>query len=178
MRLSPIVSPFCLFSSLFSLILLPLCSGVMSLLFWCCGVLVTHLCEQTMWAWRCAPAQAQPGMFQHSGALGWEGPNSPSAAQPPVPWPHLLVLWPLSLPPRHSFIFLSLTQFLTNLFSSLYPLIKLYLFLLMYHWMPECIQFGCIFKHKIFLFKCRLWICFNYLMKSEVTSMQWLAFDI
>lgn len=67
-------------------------------------------CEQTMWAWRCASAQAQPRMLQHSGALGREGPPSPPAAQPPVPWPHLLVLWPLSLPPRHSFVFLSLTQ--------------------------------------------------------------------
>lgn len=71
-------------------------------------------CEQTMWAWRRASAQAQPGMFQHSGALGWEGPPSPSAAQPPVPWPLLLVLWPLSLPPRHSFIFLSLISVLLS----------------------------------------------------------------
>lgn len=57
---------------------------------------------------RCAAAQAQPGMFQHSGALGREGPPFPPCAQPAVPWPRLLVLWPLSLPPRHSFISLSL----------------------------------------------------------------------
>lgn len=67
--------------------------------------------EQTVWAKRrCASSQAQPRMFQHAGALGWEGPSSPAAPQPPVPWPRLLVLWPLSLPPRHSFLFLSVTK--------------------------------------------------------------------
>lgn len=71
--------------------------------------------EQTMWAKRrCASSQAQPRMFQHAGALGWEGPPSPPATQPPVPWPRLLVLWPLSLPPRHSFLFLSVTKHLIH----------------------------------------------------------------
>lgn len=69
------------------------------------------LMEQTMWTKRrCASSQAQPRMFQHAGALGWEGPLSPAASRPPVPWPRLLVLWPLSLPPRHSFLFLSVTK--------------------------------------------------------------------
>lgn len=67
--------------------------------------------EQTMWAKRrCASSQAQPRMFQHAGALGREGPPSPAATRPPAPWPRLLVLWPLSLPPRHSFLFLSVTK--------------------------------------------------------------------
>lgn len=107
------------------LILLPLCSAVM--MFWRCGP-HPSLCEQTMWTRRCASAQAQPGMFQYSGALGWEGLHSHSAAQPPVPWSHLLVLWLLSLPPRHSFIFLSLTQFLPRPSSFVSPANKLSLF--------------------------------------------------
>lgn len=86
--------------------------------------------QQAVWAWRRTPAQAQPGMLQHSGPLGRESSYSPPPAQPPSPWPLLLVLWPLSLPPRHSVLFLSLTPLdspacllpvlLTSIFLSLF----------------------------------------------------------
>lgn len=127
------------------------------MMFWCCGPRPS-LCEQTMWTWRCASAQAQPGMFQHSGALGWEGLSSDSAAQPPIPWSHLLVLWLLSLPPRHSFIFLSLTQFLPHPFSFVSPANKLSLFL----WCaPESLSVLFPFSHWF-------WIFFSQLIKIKL----------
>lgn len=155
----------CYFHSYCSLPL-PFCSAVI-MFFWCHCAPVPPPWEQTMWAWRRAAAQAQPGMFQHSGALGREGPAPPSAAQPPVPWPHLLVLWPLSLPPRHSFIFLSLTQFLPRLFSSFSPANKLSLFLSnVLLTVLTCLHF------------CTDWICLSFLGMITLTSMQWFALEI
>ena len=65
-----------------------------------------ELAEQTIRACGRAQAQAQPRLLQHAGSLGRA--SSPAASEHPAARSCLLVLWPLSLPPRHSVLSLSL----------------------------------------------------------------------